>query len=640
VSSSSIREEKLKKRQTEIVTTFLGGIAKVSGGTLLGITMLASSVMAGGMVGLALGFRNLPDVRALRSYVPKQTNYIYDIKGRLLTSFHDEENRKLVKLHQMSPNLKRAVVAIEDSHFYQHSGFNPNSIGRALKVNLTSGGVIEGASTLTMQLVKNLYLSKERTFNRKLVELVLAIRIEQLFTKDEILEMYLNYIYWGHNSYGVETAAQSYFNKSASELNLSEAAMMAGIIQAPERFSPFINYKEAKRRQGLVLRRMQELGWITKAEETAAFQEPLKVAKPTAWTRSLLPSITEAAINELNDRLGPEVVKQGGLVVQMTIDYDFQRRVEQVVRKSHANLRAQGMSADQVAVAAVDPRTHFVKALIGSADPKKDQFNRAILASRQPGSSFKPFVYYLAFASRNYFPNTIIEDKEVVYQEVDGLYKPRNYDNTYGGKMSIYEALIQSRNIPAVKLGKSVGLDKVVELCHTLGFKSEILPFTSLPLGSVEVSPLEMANGFATFASNGWYSESTLIVRVTDTQGNLILDNTPRPKLVLDSWSAATLTSVLRGVIQSGTGTGANIGRPAAGKTGTTTSARDIWFVGYVPQLSAAVWVGNDNYQPIGNDVTGGKFAAPIWRAFMLEALKNEPVKQFANPSQFQRTQQ
>lgn len=639
MSSSHIRDQKLKKRQMDILGSFFGGVAKVSGGTILGITMLTSSVVAGGMVGLASGFRNLPDVRALRYYVPKQTSYIYDVKGKLLTSFHDEENRKVVKLNQISPHLKRAVIAIEDSHFIQHQGFNPNSIGRALKVNLTKKGVVEGASTLTMQLVKNLYLSRERTFNRKLVEVVLAIRIEQLFSKDEILEMYLNNIYWGHNSYGVETASQSYFNKPASELNLAESAMMAGIIQAPERFSPFVNYKETKRRQGVVLRRMRDLGWITPEQEKAAFEEPLLVAKPTAFRSSLLPSITDAVVRELNQRLGPEVIKQGGLNVQITIDYDFQRRAEQVVRQKHRELRRQGLSADEVALAAVDPRTHYVKALVGSARPERDQFNRAILANRQPGSSFKPFVFYLAFASGNFLPSTIIEDKEITYQELDGPYKPKNYDDKYVGKISLYDALLQSRNIPAVKLGKLVGLDKVVELCHRLGFKSEIIPVTSLPLGSVGVSPLEMASGFATLANNGWYSETTLIVRITDTQGNLVLDNTPKPKLILDPWATATVTNLMQGVIKSGTGINANIGRPAAGKTGTTNSARDIWFVGYVPQLAAALWVGNDDFKPIGNDVTGGTFAAPIWRAFMLEALKDEPVIPFVDPSKFPRPQ-
>jgi len=586
VSPSHITEE--KKRQIEIIGNFLGGIAKITGGTILGISMLASSVMAGGMVGLALGFRNLPDVRSLRFYVPKQTSYIYDIKGRLLTTVYDQENRNLVKLNKISDHLKRAVVSIEDSRFYQHKGFNPRTIVRALKVNLASGRVVEGASTITMQLVKNLYLSKERTFNRKLVEAVLTIRLEQFFSKDEILEMYLNYIYWGHDSYGIETAAQIYFNKSASELNLSEAAMMAGIIQSPDQLSPFINYKAAKRRQGIVLRRMQEFRWITKAEEKAALEEPLKLANPNVSTPSLLPSITEAAIQELNNRLEPHVVKQGGLVVQLTIDYDFQRRAEKVVLQTQTNLRSQGMSADHVRLAAVDPRTHFIKVMVDSVDPKKDQFNRAILASR----------------------------------------------------MSIYESLVQSRNIPTVKLEKSLDLDKMIELFHKQGFTSDLLTITFLPLGSVEVSPLEIANGFATFANNGWYSQSTLIVRITDTQGNLILDNTPKPKLVLDPWSTATLTSVLPGVRQSETGISANIGSPAVAKTGTTNSARDIWFVGYVPQLSAAVWVGNHNFEPIGNEVTGGKFAALIWQAFMLEALKNEPVEQFPNPSQFKPSQE
>ena len=266
-----------------IARSFLSGVAKAAGGTVLGITMITSAVAAGGLVGLAFSFRNLPDVRVLRNYVPAETSYIYDINGKLLTSLHGEANREVASLDRISPELKLAVVAIEDSNFYRHNGLNPYSIGRAALTNYKSGGVSEGASTLTMQLVKNLFLTRERTFSRKLAEAILAIRIEQVFDKDEILEMYLNNIYWGHNNYGIQTAAESYFNKSAAELNLAEAAVLAGLIQAPEQYSPFLNYANTKRRQAQVLARMRTVGWITPEEEQAALKEPLLVGKPTAW---------------------------------------------------------------------------------------------------------------------------------------------------------------------------------------------------------------------------------------------------------------------------------------------------------------------------------------------------------------------
>ena len=622
------------------VLNFSLGVAKAAGGTILGITMIGSAIAAGGLVGLAVSFRNLPDVRVLRNYVPSETSYIYDVKGRLLTRLHGEANRELVTLEQISPELKQAVIAVEDSNFYEHKGINPYSIGRAIWANYQQGGVSEGASTLTMQLVKNLFLTSERTLTRKLAEAILAIRVEQVFTKDEILEMYLNNIYWGHNNYGIQTAAETYFNKSAAELNLAEATMMAGLIQAPEQYSPFIkgNYQATKQRQAVVINRMGVLGWITAEEVAQTKKDPLLIGKPTAWRRSKLPFITEAVIKELEERFGKERVLKGGMRVQTTIDLYFQRMAEESVRDSHRRLLRSGLKADQIALAAVDPRTHFVKALVGGVSYDKSQFNRAVQSRRQPGSSFKPFAYYTAFASGKYTPYTTIEDAPVKYRVPSGWYSPQNYGGKedFAGTMSLRTALIQSRNIPAVKVGKMVGLEKMIEVCRALGIKSPLQPVISLPLGSIGVTPLEMAGAYATFASNGWHSDPTIILQVADSRGNILLDNQPEPVQVLDPWATASLTSILKGVIAEGTGKNANIGRPAAGKTGTTSSERDVWFVGYVPQLATAVWIGNDNYKSLGKGITGGAHAAPVWRSFMLKALKDEPVKYFPAPSKFQ----
>ena len=620
---------------------FSWGVAKVASGTALGITMIGSSIVAGGAVGLAISFRNLPDVRILRSYVPSETNYIYDVKGRELTSIHGEANREIIPLEKISPNLKRAVIAIEDSDFYDHHGINLPSVGRAVIANYKSGGVSEGASTITMQLVKNLFLTTERTLTRKLAEAVLAIRIEQVFTKDEILEIYLNNIYWGHNNYGVQTAAESYFNKSATDLNLAESTVMAGLIQAPEKYSPFIHYEATKSRQSTVVNRMSTLGWISSEEGKKTKTEPLLVGKPTAWKASILPSITEAVAAELEVIFGKERVLKGGLRVQTTVDMNFQRMAEKSVADSHRMLRRWGLRVDQVALAAVDPRTHFVKALVGGVNYKESQFNRAIQSRRQPGSSFKPFAYYAALVSGKYTPSTVVDDAPVKYRVPKGWYRPQNYGGKKDllGEMSFKDSLIQSRNIPIVKVSKEIGLDEIIKVCRTLGIKSPLQPVLSLPLGSIGVSPLEMAGAFATFASNGWHSKPTLILQVTDSRGNILLDNQPKPKKVLDPWATATLTTMMKEVItnKKGTGKDANIGRPAAGKTGTTSSERDVWFVGYVPQLATAVWVGNDNYQSLGKGISGGKHAAPVWRNFMLRALKDEPVKYFPAASSFPR---
>ncbi len=637
MSSSTVRQKQDTKSDSSSGFHFVQGVAQVAGGTILGITMLTSSVVAGGLVGLATSFRNLPDVRVLRGYVPSETTYIYDVKGKELASLHGEANREVVKLDQINPVLKRAVLAMEDSHFYMHHGINPNSVGRALLINWEKNTVVEGGSTLTMQLVKNLFLKPERKFSRKIAEAVMAIRLEQIFTKDQILEMYLNQIYWGHNNYGIQTAAQSYFSKTADQLNLAESAMLAGLIQSPEEYSPFVNLKVAKERQSIVLNRMETLGWITATEAEAARKQKLNIGKLTSWRTSKLPFITEAVVSELNERFGREAVLKGGMRVQTTIDTKFQEMAEQTVASSHANIRYRGLYAGQVALAAVDPRTHFVKALVGGVSYKKSQFNRASQAKRQPGSAFKPFVYYTAFATGKYGPSSTVMDTPVSYRDGSGWYSPRNYGGGYSGAMTIRTALTVSANVPAVKIGRAVGLDKVIETCRTLGIKSPMEPVTSLPLGAIGLTPLEMAGAYATFASNGWYSDTTIIVRVTDSTGNVLLDNTPKPRLVLDPWATASLTNVLQGVINGGTGKAAQIGRPAAGKTGTTSSERDVWFVGYTPQLSTAVWIGNDNNRPLGGGATGGQYAAPIWRNFMLKALKNEPVQSFPAPSKFNR---
>lgn len=627
-----------KRRRTPKDPGFVQSVAAIAGTTILGITMLTSAGISGGLVGLAVSFRNLPDVRSLRNYVPSETTHIYDINGKILASLHGEENREVVPLKKISPHLKRAIVAIEDSRFYQHHGINPTGIVRASLANFRQGETVEGGSTLTMQLVKNLFLSPERALSRKAAEAVLALRIEQIFQKDQILEMYLNQVYWGHNLYGAETASQSYFNKPAADLTLAEAALMSGIVQAPEDFSPFLDYKLAKQRQGLVLNRMLKLGWITAAEAEAARKQPLKLGRVTSFQQSKSPYISDTVIAELNKRFGKAAVLRGGMRIQTTIDLKLQRLAEETVTWGHSQLLNQGVYADQMALVAVDPRTHFIKAMVGGVDHGKSQYNRATQALRQPGSAFKPFVYYTAFASGKFTPDSSISDSPVSYPDGSGeMYSPQNYDSTFMGAMPIRTALAQSRNVPAIRLGQAVGINRVIEVARTMGIESPIQPVISLPLGSVDLTPLEMASAYATFANDGWQSDTTIVLQVTDNSGHLLLDNRPKPKLVLDPWAVASLNSTLQGVINGGTGAAAQIGRPAAGKTGTTSSERDIWFVGYVPQLATAVWVGNDDYTPLGYGATGGGFVAPIWRDFMSRALKEVPVEKFTPASKFER---
>jgi penicillin-binding protein 1A len=636
VSSRTFEDKEPQARESSGFE-FLKGVGQVTGGTLLFITMLTSSIVAGGLVGLAVSFRNLPDVRQLRNFFPSETTYIYDVKGKLLASIHGEANREVVTLDRISPNLKRAVLASEDNDFFSHHGINPKGVGRALLVNSQGGEVSQGGSTVTMQLVKNIFLTQKRQFARKIAEAVLAIRLEQILPKDQILEMYLNQVYWGHNNYGVQTAARSYFNKSAENLSIAESAMMAGLIQAPEKYSPFINMKFAKQQQQIVLRRMQELGWIDQKEHDDALKEEIKLGKIRSFQGSALPYITNAVSQELAKKFGRDALLKGGMRVQTTVDVDFQRMAEETVSKWHGRLSGEGLYKNQIALVAIDPRTHYVKALVGGVDSKTSEFNRATQALRQPGSSFKPFVYYTAFATGKYGPDTTVYDTPVSYRDGDGWYYPRNYDGSFSGAISIRTALSQSRNIPVIKLGKAVGMNKVVETCRTLGIMSPMEPVTSLPLGAIGVTPLEMASAYATFANYGWQSPATVIVRVTDSSGNVLLDNTPKPQQVLDPWASAATIDVMKSVISDGTGKNAAIDRQAAGKTGTTSSEKDIWFVGTVPQLTTAVWVGRDDNKSLGRGATGGVMVAPIWRDFMLRALKNTPSENFKSPSQFPR---
>lgn len=635
--SSRTFEEKQPQPQASPGFEFVKGVGQVTGGTLLAITMLASSIVAGGLVGLAVSFRNLPDVRQLRNFFPSETTYIYDIKGKLLASVHGEANREVVSLDNISPELKRAVLASEDSDFFSHHGINPKGVGRALLTNWTAGGVKEGGSTVSMQLVKNLFLSHKREFTRKIAEAVLAIRLEQILAKDQILEMYLNQVYWGHNNYGVQTAARSYFNKSADNLDLAESAMMAGLIQAPEEYSPFVSMAKAKKQQKDVLGRMLSLGWITQTEYDNALKEKIKLGKIRSFQGSALPYVTNAVSQELAKKFGREALLKGGMRVQTTIDTNFQEMAEETVKTWHERLLGEGLYKNQMALVAIDPRTHFVKALVGGVDAKTSEFNRATQAQRQPGSSFKPFVYYTAFATGKYDPETSVYDGPVGYRDGSGWYYPKNYDGSFGGSMSIRYAIAQSRNIPVIKVGKAIGMNKVIETCRTLGIMSPMEPVTSLPLGAIGVTPLEMASAYATFANYGWQSPATIIVRVTDSSGNVLLDNTPKPQQVLDPWAAASIISAMRSVINEGTGKHAAINRPAAGKTGTTSSEKDIWFIGTVPQLTTAVWVGRDDNKSLGHGATGGVLVAPVWRDFMLRALKNTPVENFKSPDQFRR---
>ncbi len=596
---------------------------------LISTLLIAGAGLSGGLVGLAISFRNLPDVKVLKNYNPSETTQILDVKGRLLANIYGEVNRRVVPLKNISPNLQRALMAIEDDQFYQHRGVRPDTIVRAALTNYGAGRSVQGGSTLTQQLIKNLFLTPEKNLGRKLVEAVLALRVEQVFKKDEILEMYLNQVYWGHNSYGAETAAQLYFRKSSKDLTLAEGAMMAGLIRAPEYYSPIkspktIYLKRAKKRQETVLNRMLELGWITPQQANAAKDEKITYGTALSPQRKVTYFSTYVT-EELRRKYGQDSVLKGGLRVQTTLDLDLQRLAENTVRNGVRRLR--GRRVSQMALVSIDPRTGYVKAMVGGVDFATSQFNRVIQARRQPGSSFKPFVYYTAYARKVLTPDSIIDDSPVSY----GKYTPSNYDNKFKGEMTVRQAVALSRNIPAIKAGIKAGLRNVVQTAKDVGIESPIQPNLSTSLGAVDVSPMELARGYCAFANGGYRITPTVIMQVTDTKGNLVEQNLPTREPTMDRRAVEQINSTLQTVVSpGGTGAGAQLpGRTVAGKTGTTQDFRDAWFVGYVPQMVTAIWIGNDNYSQMVSGTAGGAFVAPIWKGYMQKALKGSPVLPF-----------
>ncbi|MEB3197630.1 MAG: penicillin-binding protein 1A [Candidatus Sericytochromatia bacterium] len=598
----------------------------------LGIYLASVSAAAalGAFGGLAVTLSRLPDVSTLQFYVPHETTKIFDKDGHLIANVHGEENRVVLPLHDIPKSLQHAVIAMEDTDFYDHYGINPKGIGRALLVNVAEGQTVEGASTLTQQLAKNLFLEPAKTLPRKIAEAWLAIQIEHHYGKSQILEMYLNQVYWGHNAYGVEAAALNYFGKSSRKLTLAESAMLAGILRGPEYFSPYRNPKGARKLQRLVLDRMLFAGFINDRQHRDALKQELKYPGITSYAYKV-PYFTAWMIQQLVERYGPDTVMKGGLRVYTTLDLDLQVQAERMLREAVAKNAVYNIH--QGALVAVEPKSGYVRAIVGGTDFKKTKFNRATQALRPPGSTFKPFVY-LAALSAGYTPGTVIEDEPISIPIGNGqVYSPNNYDYKFRGPITMRRALESSVNIVAVKLGHQVGLDRVIKTAQTLGVTSKLGENLSLPLGTSEVTPFEMASAYAVLANDGHRNPATMVVKIEDRNGRLLEDNRPRPQRVYEAEPVRQLVSMMRGVILHGTGTAANLGRPAGGKTGTTSDARDVWFVGFTPDLACSVWMGNDDNSKLNYGSTGGTVCAPLWREFMTYAHRDIKPHDFPAPS-------
>jgi len=675
---------------------------------------------------------NLPQVESLTQYRPPMVTQVLADDGTVMGEFYLEK-RYLVPFERIPAVVRNAFLAAEDDGFYRHGGIDFVSVGRAFLSNVAAGDKVQGGSTITQQVVKQILLTPQKSYERKIKEMILALRLERQLTKDQILWLYLNNLYLGSGVYGVGAAAREYFGKNVEQLTTAEAALLAGLPQAPSRYSPVKNWALAKGRQRYVLERMAEVGFITTDEAAAALAEPLALA-PHRSNFVAAPYYVEQVRRLLEERYGQTGLYALGLRVHTPANLRLQALAEAALRdgletltrrqgygdtirrldgaeipaytrqqtdalkgrglepnkpydavvtgvtsgkrsvtvhlqvgpftgqlappgESNCRRRAGHRIGDvmrvrlgdatdgattiftctdsppvQGALVAIEPSTGDVKALVGGFDFEDSQFNRAVQSQRQPGSAFKPFIYAAAL-DRDFTPASIIVDEPVSFRAAGRMWSPQNYDGRYHGATSLRDALTFSRNVVTVKLAMKVGLNYLVSYIPKLGIHTPLVKNLSLALGASEVTPLELTAAYGVFANLGMRAEPRFITRITDSQGNVIDENLPDTEQVISPETAYQMTSMLEGVIQRGTGRrAAALGRPAAGKTGTTNDVNDAWFIGYTPQLLAGVWVGFDEKRSLGHRETGGQVATPIWTKFMEGALDGQPVLDFAVP--------
>jgi penicillin-binding protein 1A len=577
---------------------------------------------------------DLPSVRALEEYAPSLGTKVYADDDELLTEFQ-AERRIFVPLRQIPRHLREAVIAVEDARFYSHYGVDLRGIARAAYANFRHGRIVEGGSTITQQLAKVLFLTPDRSFSRKVKEALLALELESRYSKDRLLELYLNQIYLGHGAYGVEAASRTFFGKSVTDLTLPEAALLAALPRAPASYSPFDHPDLARRRRTHVLARMAEHGYLAPPEAKRLGDAPLGLVS-VERRRTTGRYFYEYLEQSLEAKLGSDLLYKGGLSVYTTLNPLIQRTAEQALRDGLEAIAARHKSAGngaampQGAVVVIEPETGYLRALVGGADFARSEFNRAIYARRQPGSAFKPFVYIAALEA-GWTPAHLIDDSPVSYPAGGGrLWEPENYDAKFRGPITLQQAIEESVNIAAVKLLREVGPPRVIEVARRLGIQSPIQENLTLALGSSEVTLLELTAAYAALANRGVRMEPIAIRHITDAQGRLVEENIPQGRDAVSPDVAATITSMLRGAVERGTAVQARaLGRPLAGKTGTTNDFSNAWFVGYSPSIAAGVWVGHDRIRTLGRDETGARAALPIWVALMGQILKGRPVEEF-----------
>jgi penicillin-binding protein 1A len=615
------------------------------GMTLAGLGVLLTAAL------FFMAVRELPQVpEPLGRIIETPPTEIFAATGERLMIIG---GREVVPLNRISPFFIKAMIATEDHRFWEHHGLDKLRTLKALWITLFERGRIQGASTITQQLAKNLFFSYRRTYMRKFRELLIALQIETQYSKREILEAYLNQIPFGVGAYGIEQAARSFFGKPALELNLAESALLAGLPKSPTRYNPYRYFARAKKRQQLVLARMKAVGYSTVVEAEAAFQAELQLTPHSAGTPKGS-YFLDLVLNDLEERYGPEVVYHGGLKVSTTLDPQQQawaieslqnglKKLDQLMGIADGDETggAGPLTHPQGALVAVECNSGAVKALVGGRDYSETEFNRAVESNRLPGSGFKPFLYYAAFEKLGLTPANVFVDKPITIPVAGASdWTPQNFGREYEGPMILKQALMKSVNAIAAQLVERVGPDAVIDVARRSGINSSLKSVYSLALGTSGVSPLEMASAFATYATGGVRHEPFWILRVEDPLGRVLEEQIVRGQRSLDAGIGYQVVDMMRGVLTTGTGriirrTGFDL--PAAGKTGTSDDFRDAWFTGFTPTLSVSVWVGYDRGLRMrdanGVGITGGRGAAPIWADFMIKATDGEPHREFSVPS-------
>ncbi len=561
-----------------------------------------------------LAFLDLPDISSLKSYKPFESSIVYSSDGKVLAEFY-LERRTYIPEYKIPPLIKQAFIAIEDQRFYSHPGIDIIGIMRALYKDIKAGGIVEGGSTITQQLAKMLFLTPEKSLKRKIKEAILASQIEKKYTKDEILGIYINQVYFGARAYGIEAASQAYFGKSTLELNLAEIALIAGLPKAPSAFSPFRNPGKAKIRRQIVLKKMIENGYITNEQFNSADSEPLpqKITHRKYEAPYFVESIRQQFETKYSDSL-----YTSGIRIYSTIDYSMQKIAEQALRNGLMAVERRSGSGIQGGLVAIDLTNGHIKAMVGGTDFWQTQFNRAVMALRQPGSAFKPFIYAVALENGMSTDDNIL-DGPISFKASGpkSVWSPKNYDNKYHGYVTLRKALALSLNTAAVRLASNLGLDQIIFFLNQCGIERKLDPYMPLALGASEVTLLELTSAYSVFATGKRISPITY-EKALSREGITLEETSPYSEEALSPEATEGMKILLRSVVEEGTAQKAkDLDRKVYGKTGTTNNFSDAWFIGFDDRLVVGVWVGRDNHKPIGLKETGASAALPIWIEFM-----------------------